>query len=245
MNYYPCYRLILLFVCSPLLLNTGMATSAYAKQNSAVQEVPLQSSAKLIYGKVTEVIDASGYTYAEVDTGTRRVWAAGPVTALKTGDMIAFSTEMAMKNFHSKSMGRDFPVLYFVSRFIADKDVPAAGITASPHNRLGQQPAGMVTGIDKLKGGYSIAEIHARKEKLNGKQVGVRGQVTRFTAAVMGTNWIHVSDSSTRDDLTVTSADTVAIGDVVVIKGRLELDKDFGYGYRYPVIVQDAKITKE
>ena len=32
---------------------------------------------------------------------------------------------------------------------------------------------------------------------------------------------------------------------VVIVEGRLALDKDFGYGYFYPLIVEDASVTKE
>lgn len=105
--------------------------------------------------------------------------------------------------------------------------------------------AGPVKGINKVKGGKTIAEIHAQKQKLNGKTIRVRGQVTKFTAEVMGKNWFHIRDSSTLNDLTVTTDSTVAIDDVVIIKGKLQLDKDYGYDYVYPVILENAKITKE
>ncbi len=61
----------------------------------------------------------------------------------------------------------------------------------------------------------------------------------------MGKNWLHIRDSSTLDDLTVTSKDTVAVGDIVISEGKLELDKDYNYGYFYPVILEDATVTKE
>ena len=183
----------LLFFCL-LLLNAGMVTSAVAKQEQTEQGQQSQVPENLMYGKVTEIIEASGYTYAEVDTGKKRVWAAGPVTPLKAGDMIAFPTTMPMENFHSKSMNRDFAILYFVNRFITDKDVPQISGTAgaSPHGQ--GKPRSSVTpieGIQKAEGGHTIAEVHTRKEQLNGKMIRVRGQVTRFTAAVMNRNWIH------------------------------------------------------
>jgi hypothetical protein len=60
----------------------------------------------------------------------------------------------------------------------------------------------------------------------------------------MGKNWLHIRDSSTLDDLTVITKSTVVIDDVVIVEGKLELNKDYGYGYVYPVILEDAKITK-
>jgi hypothetical protein len=99
--------------------------------------------------------------------------------------------------------------------------------------------------ISRVEDGNNIAEIHAEKAKLNGKIIRVRGQVTRFAEDVMGKNWLHIQDNSSFDDLTVTTDNTVAVGDVVVIEGELELDKDFDYGYVFSLIVQSAKVTKE
>jgi hypothetical protein len=61
----------------------------------------------------------------------------------------------------------------------------------------------------------------------------------------MGKNWIHIKDNSSPEDLTVTTADTVTVGDIVIIKGTLEVDKDYNYGYFYPVILEDAKVKKD
>jgi hypothetical protein len=66
----------------------------------------------------------------------------------------------------------------------------------------------------------------------------------------MGKNWMHLRDGSgTRakgdDDITVTTSDSVKVGDVVTVKGTLNVDKDFGAGYEYPVIVEDAKLQKQ
>jgi hypothetical protein len=236
-----------LLACSSFtLLNTGIINCAYADQNNT-DEIQQQAPNK-IYGKVTEIIEAAGYTYAEVDTGKEKVWAAASTTPLKVGDMIAFTTEMPMKNFHSNSMKRDFPIIYFVSRFITD-NASLTGTTtemASPHGKIKPAPtAKAVEGIHKVEGGNTIAEVYTDKQKLNGKAIRVRGQVTKFTANVMNKNWLHIRDSSTLDDLTITTDSTAAIDAVVVIEGKLALDKDFGYGYVYPLIIEDASVTKE
>ncbi|MEJ2643159.1 MAG: hypothetical protein P8010_26740, partial [Desulfosarcinaceae bacterium] len=93
--------------------------------------------------------------------------------------------------------------------------------------------------------GNTIREIEADKENLKGKTVRLRGKITKFNPNIMGKNWAHVRDSSTLDDLTVTTSDKVSVGDVVIIEGTLEVNKVFGYGYAYPVMVENAKITRE
>ena len=48
------------------------------------------------------------------------------------------------------------------------------------------------------------------------------------------------------NDLTVTTAGTVPnVGDTVVVKGTVALNKDFGMGYQYDIIVEDAEVTVE
>ena len=64
----------------------------------------------------------------------------------------------------------------------------------------------------------------------------------------MGKNWIHIQDGTGdagANDLTVTTDVTANSGDTVLISGTLSLDKDFGYGYAYGVIVEDAEVTVE
>jgi hypothetical protein len=235
------FSIILLACFSLSLLNAGLVNAVHAAQNST-KELQ-QNDTQKISGKVTEVIDVAGYTYAEVDTGKEKIWAAGPPTALKNGDMISFSSSMPMQNFHSKTIGRDFHVIYFINNYITDKTTSK---TASAHSQLKQQDtAKPIKGINKVAGGNTIADIYNDKSKLGGKTVRVRGQVTKFTANIMGKNWFHIRDSSTLDDLTITSKDTVAVGDIVISEGKLELDKDYNYGYFYPVILEDATVTKE
>jgi aspartyl/asparaginyl-tRNA synthetase len=94
----------------------------------------------------------------------------------------------------------------------------------------------------------TVEEIWTQREKLKGKPVAVRGQVVKFTP-VMGKNFLHLRDGSgTADkktnDLTITTADNVAVGDVVTAKGVIVVDKDFGSGYAYPVMIDDAKVSK-
>ncbi|HQR24494.1 MAG TPA: hypothetical protein PK163_06880 [Steroidobacteraceae bacterium] len=104
-----------------------------------------------------------------------------------------------------------------------------------------------VTGIAKAEGGQTVAEVYAGKDALAGKSVTVRGKVVKLNTGIMGSNWLHVRDGSGAEgtnDLTVTTKSTTMpkVGDVVVVTGTVVLDKDFGMGYQYPVIVEDAEV---
>ena len=97
--------------------------------------------------------------------------------------------------------------------------------------------------------GHTVAEVFEKKADLAGKPVAIRGKVTKYNSGIMGKNWLHLQDGSGAPeaknfDLTVTSADEATVGDVVIIRGTVAVDKDFGAGYAYDVIVEDATVTK-
>mgnify|MGYP001822052641 CR=1 FL=1 len=234
-----------------LLAGISFASASLIIPAHAEQQAPATAEAVLpatLGGTVTDVRNAMGYTYAEVDTGTDKVWVAGPSTGLETGDSISFPTSMPMRDFHSNSMNRDFDVLYFTNAFTTAGGEPlgTAGQVSTPGMAPSTEetpaPAGK---IDKAEDGQTIADVYANRDSFREKSIRVRGEVTKFNAGIMGTNWLHIRDGSTTDDLTVTTDSMVAVGDVVVVEGKLQLDKDFGYGYVYPLIVQDATVAKE
>ena len=106
-----------------------------------------------------------------------------------------------------------------------------------------------LSGIAKADGGLTVADVFEGKDQLAGQPVVVRGRVVKSNPDIMGKNWLHVRDGSGAEgtnDLTVTTAGAVPnVGDTVVVKGVLALNKDFGMGYQYDVIVEDAEITVE
>ena len=186
---------------------------------------------------------AGGYTYAMVDVGGQQVWAAGPPTPMAVGDTITFSTMIPMKDFHSKALNRDFPVLYFVDGF---STLNSGVSTAEPATTEAAPAAAMAIGnIEKVEGGYTIAEILAQRNELTAKPIKVRGQVTKVVSGIMGKNWVHISDSSGNDDFIVTTDGAATNGQVIVAEGMLALNRDFGYGYKYDILMENASITAE
>ena len=232
------HLLTLLISSSLAFSNVGFISVVFAEEKPPTKTLKI---APTIEGEVMEILDVGSYTYVKVKAGKKEVWAAAPAIKLTIGDKISFSTKMPMENFHSESLNRDFPIVYFVNRFITDKTTSAV-----KHKRSEPKKATpLLKKIDKLQGGKTIAEVYTEKVKLAGKTVKVRGLVTKFTEGVMGKNWIHMRDNSTLEDLTITTDAVVKLDDVVVIEGKLELDKDFGYGYVYAVMLEEAKIIKE
>jgi hypothetical protein len=135
---------------------------------------------------------------------------------------------------------------------------PAPAPAAMPAGMEGKPPHPMpaadaapvdLAGIAKADGGKTVAEVFAEKDALVGKPVTFRGKVVKANSGIMGKNWIHVRDGSGSDgtnDLTVTTTTAQPnVGDTVLVTGPVSLNKDFGMGYQYDVIVEDAKVTVE
>jgi hypothetical protein len=126
----------------------------------------------------------------------------------------------------------------------------ASDMASQPHPAPSETTASIdLSGLAKAEGGQTVAEVFAGRDQLEGKTVVVRGKVVKVNANIMGKNWLHVRDGSGEEgsnDLTITTTGALpAIGDTVVVTGPLGLDRDFGMGYSYPVIVEDAEVTVE
>jgi hypothetical protein len=207
---------------------------------SATAETPPAPSSEatpvngMITGTVVETMDAGGYTYVRVDSGSGLAWAAGPPVSVAPGDRLRFDASMPMSGYHSASLDRTFARIYFTSAL----------------ETLGGEPAAAAAAADPatFAGRVSVGDVFARRDELVGSEIEVRGEVVKFNAGIMGTNWLHLQDgtgSEGTDDLTVTSDATVTVGDTVVIRGVLVADRDFGYGYVYDLIVEGAAVTRE
>ena len=154
---------------------------------------------------------------------------------------------MEMKNFQSKELDRTFDNIYFIQS-VSDQPYSSAAMVMN-ENKKGSPKVGdmEVENITPVEGGTTVGELFDNKAELAGKTVRVHGQVVKFTSAVMGKNWVHIQDgtnSGDNIDVTITTADVVKNGDVVTFEGVLNLDKDFGYGYVYEILVEDAKLIE-
>lgn len=124
---------------------------------------------------------------------------------------------------------------------------PDSTPATQPHPTPAPAEAVDLSGITKAEGGKTVAEVFAGKDQLAGKTVVVRGKVVKVNVGIMGRNWLHVRDGSGGDgtnDLTVTTASAAPhVGDIVLVTGVLALNRDFGMGYAYDAIIENAEVT--
>jgi len=202
-----------------------------------------------VSGTVVETMDAGGYTYARLDNGTQQVWVAGPETKLAVGTKIGAVSGTLMPGFRSNSLNRTFDQIYFIGSYPV-----AGGAPANPHTGSGGMTQVTPAVVDKIApaaGGQTIAAVYAGKAGLTGKPVIVRGKVVKVNSGILGRNWIHLQDgtgAAGTNDLLITTdaaAAPAVLGNVVVARGTLVTDKDFGSGYKYDVLVEGATLAAQ
>jgi len=228
--------------------NTEISEQALSAHGS-VDEPLAAVQTNLIVGTVKERLDADRYSYLRLSIPSGEIWAAVLKAEVQVGDVVSVVNPMPMDGFESKTLNRTFEQIVFgtlsdgddAQKIIMDAH---AGVSETPN--IGPIEVGKALGPD----GRTVAEIFARKQDLNGRMVAVRGRVTKVNAKILDRNWIHIQDGSggpeaNNNDLVVTSQTSPSVGDTVLIEGILRMNKNYGMGYVFPVIVEDAKVIKE
>ena len=200
-----------------------------------------EPAAGTIEGTLTERIDAPPYSYLRIATAGGEKWAAVQQTDAAAGAKVSVAGAV-MEGFESKTLGRRFDRIVFGT----------LGAAESPHATAAPAPAvspGVAIEPASEPGSTTIAKLFADKTALAGKQVVVRGKVVKLNSGILGKTWIHLQDGSGSPeagdhDLAVTTVDAVKLDDVVTVRGPVSLDRDFGSGYRYTVIVENATILR-
>jgi hypothetical protein len=212
---------------------------------------------------VLEQIDVAKYSYLRLATaGGSDTWTAVPVTTLRVGQTVVVSNAEQMTNFSSTALKRTFDVIYFG---VLDSPggaealiVPGLGApvqTDQPHpDKMMPHPgpgsdvdAVPVAKSERAAGplGRTVAELNALDQTAAGSKARVRGTIVKLTTGVMGRTFLHLRDASgtapLTNDLTATTTEELSVGTEVLLEGSIEVDKDFGSGYRYRVLLADAR----
>ena len=234
-----------------LITQVGCSDSGQAP----VVQKPAQTASPadgMLRGTVAETMNAAGYTYVLIESEGKRTWVAAPELAVNVGDIVQTEPSMAMHEFTSKTLNRSFDVVYFVSA--VDNLSASASPVARPDSGSADAEERLEIASDiavaQINPGQNIAYVYANKDTLAGQQVSLRGKVVKYNANILGTNFIHIQDgsgdaASGNNDLTVTSDSETAVGEELIVTGTIILDKDFGYGYQFPVLMENAGITRE
>jgi hypothetical protein len=233
------------------------------------------ATATIHQGVVQEVLQATAYTYLRVKERDNDFWIAVTKRDVNVGDTVSFAEGLEMKNFPSKDLNRTFDTVYFVSQLTGGAPLAAHGPSMplaahgpsmplaahgpsmplaahSPSTPMAHQGKPTVEqvplSIERPEGIVSIGELFANKASYAGKTVLVHGEVVKINRSIMNKNWVHLQDGTGNAgscDLTITTQDDATPGTVATFSGTIALNRDFGSGYAYDVLLEDGKKQSE
>jgi hypothetical protein len=217
------------------------------KDKAPDKETPVITAATVHNVKILEVIQATSYTYMRVSEDKKEYWVATIKDDAVVGGDYSYGEALEMNNFTSKELDRTFPVIYFISEDAGmgggEPAAEAAPMTMGKPKV--EQNADVV--IPQSDGGVSIGELYKNRNKYSNQKVRVKGKVVKVNKEVMGKNWVHLQDGTSDSgsfDLTVTTLETASVGDILEFEGTIILNKDFGAGYTYDLIMEGGVIRK-
>ena len=205
---------------------------------------------------VKEVLQANNYTYLLVAENKIDQWIAVTKIDAKIGNVYYFKEFVEMFDFQSKDLERTFESVYFVqdlrseiqdAKAVETGEMPMRQSSVKKHKGKPDISQKEIV-IEPAEGCITLAELFANKEKYDNKIVAVKGKIVKLNFSIMNRNWYHIQDGTSANgdfDLTVTSIEEgVEVNDIVIFEGTIILNKDFGYGYSYEILMVDGVIKK-
>jgi len=237
-----------LAVVTSLLLWSPLQGNAFSQSGGkggvGVGNMAGESAAAGISGKVAETMDSGGYTYVLLDKSGVKTWVAIPQTKVVLGSEITCLSGAVMGNFNSTTLNRTFERIVFSPGLASASSAAAQTKTAAPSSA-----EAIKVSKSEAPTAQTIGEIFEKKDALANKPVAVQAKVVKLSSGIMGKNWLHLQDGTGNqaagtNDLVVTTDALPKVGEVITVKGNLSLDRDFGGGYFYNVIIEGAEIAR-
>ena len=181
--------------------------------------------------KAVEVLQTSKYSYLKVEGEGDGLSVGDPywIATLKNdfivGEEYIYTGRLLKKDFESKEFSRIFDKIYLVS-FI-------------------EKANGLTPIKSTIEGVVTIADLVADPMGFTGKKVKIQGQVVKVNESIMDRNWIHLVDGSADDyDFVITTNVSFPVGHTVAFEGLISTNRDFGAGYKYELLMEDAVTIK-
>ncbi len=218
-----------------------------------------EESERMAAAVVKETHDIGNYTILRLALGEEtHIWVASPPLEAYLGDLVVVENAQKMLDFYSATLDRTFPEIYFVDaaavvdqeRNIVRRSLPPTGSTLSPESAgAGENSTEIeIPVVEPPTGGISIASLNERYAEFAGSSVQVRGTVVKASPQILGTNWYHIRDGSAEGmagDVIFTSNEEFALGVMVRLTGKVELNSEKGEFMNFDYVVRADEIAVE
>jgi len=209
-----------------------------------------------ITGKAVEVHHSGGYTYLLLEKTGVKEWVAIPELYVEVGDEVELQGGVPMGEWSSKALGKKFDAITFSNGPTENynkkrKESAHKGVNMS-ESAPGKKKSATGKVVEGLKvekapgaNSYTLEEVMQKRAELQDKTIVVRGQVVKVSSGIMDRNWVHITDASGGkwdNKLVITTKDTPDVGDIVTATGVFHNNVDFGGGYYYEIIMEQATL---
>lgn len=189
--------------------------------------------------QIIQHIRGKRYSYCEVKEDNQTYWLATMGGDFEEGTSYVYNEGIEKTEYRSTELDRTFDRILLVSALYSKDE--GTKTSTKPSATV----AGPVKEIVIPKTSILIKELVQNSSKYENKMVEITGKVTKVNPSIMDRNWIHLADGSMNSyDFVCTSNEVFPVGHVVTLKGKVALNKDFGAGYTYDLIVENAQIVK-
>ncbi len=185
---------------------------------------------------VKEVLNTSKYSYLRVEENNEEYWIAILKREITIGETYTFQGGILKRNFYSQEYDRIFDKVYLVSGI---SDASGKKTSTTPTSSTSPKVDIDVSNINLAEGAVKISNIIQQKDKYANKHIKITGKCVKLNPNIMNRNWVHISDGSGQN-LVVTTNEVISLGALVNLEGTISLDRDFGAGYKYDIIMEGA-----
>lgn len=199
---------------------------------------------------VKESLEASRYVYLKVQEAGEEFWIATRKEKFNVGEQYFYRGGLLKKDFHSKEYDRTFDRITLVSKLVPEKHggnelvKPVPVESHSEFSSKGSIPVAQAKNKIQKPGSLPIAELIKNPKAYEGQTIQISGNCIKINPNIMGRNWLHIKDGSADDfDLVVTTISQVKEGQALTMKAKVVLNKDFGAGYTYDLILEEGVIV--
>lgn len=197
--------------------------------------------------KVLEVLPAEKYVYLKVEEAGETYWMATGKTEVMEGAFYQYNEALIKRDFESKSLGRTFETLYLVTRLAPAEEGAQLG-KADLTKALKNPDAKVGDAVPVPENPEALPEVQLstlmqEKAAFEGQWIQVSGKCIKVNPAIMGRNWVHIQ-ASDGTKVVLTTQEEVATGQELRFAARVALDRDFGSGYSYPLLLEQGQLVE-
>lgn len=200
---------------------------------------------------VEEVLPTARYVYLRVKEGEETLWLATRKAEINKGEVYFYRGGLLKTNFESKEYNRIFEEIYLVSNLVSEDHSKHVAASASPNHTEKKEVVvreDIPTHTEKNivhRGTIKISDLVSDPKKYEGHTVQLSGRCVKVNPNIMNRNWIHLQDGSKDDfDMVITSNTFVPEGKLITIRALVSLNRDFGAGYKYDLILENGTLVQ-